>query len=76
MTTHGNFVPLELVEPDAARRLLPGVHFFVSAMTFAEAAEAVDKSLEAKFIDLQNRETHKRQDTPRIDKESFPGAEI
>lgn len=77
MTTHGNFVPLETVEPEAARRLRPGVHFFVSAMTFAEAAEAVDNAIQARLDDLQNRVAHRPATrTPRNDKESFPGAEV
>lgn len=77
MTTHEHFVPLETVEPEAARRLRPGVHFFVSAMTFAEAAAAVDKAIQARLDDLQNRESHRPQPfAPRNDKESFPGAEV
>lgn len=61
MNTYGNFVPLETVEPEMARQWLP-MRFFVSAKTFAEAAEAVDKRLHAESIPAALREEFERQD--------------
>lgn len=56
MTKSGNIVPLENVEPEMARRLLPGVRFFVSAKTFAEAAAECDKALQTQPIALPARD--------------------
>lgn len=76
MTTREHFVPLETVEPEAAKRLRPGVHFFVSAMTFAEAAAEVDKAIEARFSALSNHgKCEEAIRTSRVVEESFPGAE-
>ncbi len=61
MTAHGNFVPLETVEPEMARQLLPA-RLLVSAKTFAEAAEAVDKRLQAESIAAPLQEACKRQE--------------
>lgn len=59
--TSKHFVPLETVEPEMARRLLPGVTFMVSSVTFAEAAAEVDKALQAKRDELAAREAKATQ---------------
>lgn len=56
MTNTGKIVPLETVEPEMARKLLPGVHFMVSSVTFAEAAAEVDEAREARRNELAARE--------------------
>lgn len=56
MTKSPNIVPLETVEPEMARKLLPGVRFMVSSVTFAEAAAEVDKTLQAKRDELAARQ--------------------
>jgi F-type H+-transporting ATPase subunit b len=43
MTQERAFVPLEEIEPELARQVIPGVSFLVSKKTFAEIAEEMER---------------------------------